>query len=306
MPSKGRVLWGANNIFCVLTEAGDEIECRFKGKLLKTEEEHHNPLAPGDLVLFDEDCLIIERCARENSFRRWNKKHRSLQTIAANIQRACVVSSVGSPPFRPRFVDRAVIAAAYDEIPVTIIVNKAELLVRDEEYRRFEVWEEQGVEVLLISVLRETGLDLVADLVRGKTTAFLGQSGVGKSSLLNALMPDLNSRIGAVSEKYQRGRHTTTLARAYPQADGGAFLIDTPGVRELDLSFIHPQDLQFYFKEFAAFRELCPLSGCSHDHEPDCKVVEAFESDEIHPDRYESYLRILEEIRFARKGRYDR
>ncbi len=300
------ILWGANNIFSLIFSDGSIREARLKGKVLALDDEPHNPLSPGDYVQVDESGQITHRCPRTNAFHRWNKKRMGMQTLAANIDQVLIMGCVQSPPFRPRFIDRALLCAQYDDIQSLVVINKVEGPLSPQVQERIGDFSRLGYPVIPISVHTGYGLDELARVLHQKTTAFVGQSGVGKSSLLNTLLPDVGAKIGDVSEKYQRGRHTTTLSRCYPGPDSRTYFIDTPGVRELDVSFIEPDQLGFYFPEFEEFRSECAISGCTHNHEPHCRVEQAFEDGLIHEDRYESYLRILEEITYARKGRYSR
>lgn len=302
--TSARILWGANNIFSLLTSSGQVVESRIRGKILNLDDDPHNPLAPGDRVEIDNQYRIIQRLPRKNAFHRWNKKHQSLQTLAANIDQMIILGGIGNPPFRPRFLDRAIISCLYDEIPFIIAINKFELGPSREVIERLNLYSSLGYSVIPISVHSPDGLSELEPLLKGHITGCVGQSGVGKSSLLKRLYPQSNPKIGDISEKYQRGRHTTTLAKMYIKDNDQEGFIDTPGVRELDVSFISPDQLTFYFPEFEPFRKDCSLTSCTHDHEPGCKVVEAFEDGLIHPDRYESYLRILQEITIYRKGRY--
>lgn len=302
------VLWGARNIFRVMidegSDTGNEIECRIKGKVLRGVDYSSNPISPGDVVEVDADGLIRSRLARKNAVHRWNRKHGALQTLAVNVDLIIVVASVGTPPFRPRFIDRAIVAAEYDSIPTGIVVNKIDLVGLPRDVERIHLYRRLGFPVHEISVLNDSGIDSFKESVAGKTLAFIGQSGVGKSSLINALVPNAEAMIGDVSFKYLRGRHTTTMSRLYFASDIDARIIDTPGVRELDLSFIETDQIGFYFPEFAPLSAECAISGCTHDHEPGCAVDAALKRGEIHPDRYESYLRIRRENEYARKERH--
>lgn len=293
----GRVAFGANNIFIVRRE-GKSYHCRLKGKILRQEEKTYNPLAPGDVVEFEPDIhtdnegLIIKRAPRENSLVRWNRKRRSLQTVAANLDLLVVVTSVKHPPFRPRFVDRVLIAA--DEIPVLIALNKVDLQCSKQVKERMQVYREMGYEVIETSVSTSEGIDEIYKKIDQRLTAFFGQSGVGKSSLLNTLFPGIDLEVGEISQKYDRGRHVTKNARLY-EYDTQHF-IDTPGIRQIELGIENADELDHYFKDFVPFIGRCEFQPCTHLHEPGCAVRAAVESNLIHPDRFESYVRIYTEI----------
>lgn len=309
----GTVLWGANNIFALGLLSGEDPretwECRLKGKRLKVDDDPYNPLSPGDRVMVDRHGTILERLPRANAFHRWNIKRNNLQTLAANLDQVVIMGSVGTPPFRPRFLDRALICAEYDSVTPIIAINKTDLGVTDEVLERLAVYHGLGIPVLLFSVETGEGMPELLSLLSNRVTGIVGQSGVGKSSLLQSIFPEVVIKIGEVSEKYQRGRHTTTLARMYLHWSGDGTpdlkIIDTPGVRELGMNFITHADLSFYFKDFDPYRSQCAFSSCTHDHEPGCAVTQAFEDDLIHPDRYESYLRILQELTLVKQRKYE-
>lgn len=311
---QGEVLWGANNIFSVDCPDQGIIQCRIKGKILDREGQRegreYNPLAPGDQVVLEweeqesggsaGEGVIISRKPRVNAFIRYNKKRLVPQTIAANLDLLCVVASAVEPPFRPRFIDRVLVAAG-DDIPVFILLNKEDQLasLKDQELlemieTRLESYESMNYPVERVSALQEDGTTLIRDLCRGKRVLFFGQSGVGKSTLLNTLYPELDLKVGAISKKYNRGRHTTTLARAYRLED--TLLIDTPGVREIVPWNIEPGELAFSFRDFLPHTGNCRYQPCLHREEPDCAVQAAVFRGDIHQDRYESYLRILGEM----------
>lgn len=316
MTRRGRVLWGSNNIYCVRLDDGAEVEARLKGKKLDVDAAVHNPLAPGDLVLVEQDGQISKRLERSNDLSRWNRKNSALQTIAANVDLVAIVASCGLPPFRPRFIDRALVLCTYTEIPCVLLVNKVDLGLADWEQERIDHYKHLGLDLRLISALDGRGCDDLPSLFAGKSVVFFGQSGAGKSTVLNRLVPGLAAKTGEVSQKFERGRHTTTLARAYafggPQVEGAAtwpggrgagagLIIDTPGIRELDISHIEPDQLKFCFPEFAKYQNLCRIPNCSHDHEPGCAVSEAFEDGRIHEDRFTSYLSLYYESSRAQK-----
>lgn len=298
---KGTVLWGANNIFYVSYDH-TELACYIKGKILKGAEEEYNPLAVGDEVSFEEDGRgkgrILSRFPRQNRIARFNKKGKCAQTIAANIDQVLVVTSPEEPPFRPRFIDRVCVAAEIERIPVAICLNKIDLGVDRVIHKRLAVFSRIGYPILNISVKTGEGLAELRQLLWDKRTVLLGQSGTGKTSILNALLPGKDRKVGPISEKYNRGTHTTVLAYMETASEGWQ-LIDTPGVREFEPVGVLASELGWYFKDFLPFRERCQYPNCTHTLEPACGVNEAVEKAQIHPDRYESYLRLY----FALKER---
>jgi ribosome biogenesis GTPase len=298
---EGRILRGINNIYTVERE-GRLLQCRIKGKVLRTGQEEYNPLAVGDIVRVQPDPVspevgwIVERSERRNVLARWNKKRRAVQVIAANADLLVCVSSAGSPPFRPRFLDRLLVSAEAEQIEALIVLNKCDLEVTERVRERMRNYRSLGYRALECSALTGAGLGELAAALRDRIAVFFGQSGAGKSSLLNRMFPDLSLRVGAISDKYDRGAHTTSFAQLFHPADGYT-VVDTPGIREFEVAGIAPRELAFLFREFAAYDRKCSYPACQHLDEPGCAVRAAVEEGIIHPDRYESYLRIREDLR---------
>jgi len=295
----GIIYQGINNIYDVRSDDDESHECRIKGKKLKEDTDSYNPLAPGDRVEFElSDSgrgLITSRLERRNRFARWNRKRESWQVIAANIDLLLAVISAKTPPFRPRFVDRVLIAAAQGGVKSTILVNKIDQGVDPWVESRINVWERLGIPVLKSSADTGEGLDNLKILLGNKTTVLFGPSGVGKSTLLNRLIPGLDLTTGGLSLKYDRGRHVTNFGRLLDAPWGGR-LIDTPGVREILVRGISPEELPHWFPEFETVLADCSFQPCSHRHEPGCGIIKAVEDGSIDPDRYENYLRIRDEL----------
>ena len=296
---RGTIYSGINNIYDVRGEDGSAVECRIKGKILKDEENSYNPLAPGDEVEFEgTDAgkgLITGRLPRKTHFSRWNRKRESWQTVAANIDLLLAVISAKNPPFRPRFVDRVLINASLGGAEAAVLLNKIDQGTEEWIEERIEAWEAIGVPVFRSSAETGEGVEEIREQARGRTVCLFGPSGVGKSTLLNTLMPGLNLETGRISAKYDRGRHVTNFGRLL-DADFGGRLVDTPGVREILVRGIGRDELSRSFVEFADFEPKCSFQPCSHSHEPGCAVLTAVEEGLIHPDRYENYLRIREEL----------
>ncbi len=297
----GTVVRGINNIFTVVPERegllkfteGPAFECRIKGKVLSGVPEDYSPLAVGDRVACTQvsatEGLILERLERHASFVRWNAKRGCDQTVVANMDVTVIVASVDEPPFRPRFVDRAI--ACTRGCPVLIVLNKCDLQFTESEEARFRLYGVLGYETFTMSAYDLPGIEALKSRLFGKTCAFVGQSGVGKSTLVNALAGTVHQRTGLISDKFNRGRHTTNHAILIP-CDGFA-IVDTPGVRELLVPHGEPQAVVEAFPEFARFAASCSFQSCCHRHEPDCAVKRAVENGLIDEDRYESYLRML-------------
>jgi ribosome biogenesis GTPase len=314
MALTGRVLFGINNIYSV-SEGERELvrlyQCRIKGKVLRSEPRVYNPIAAGDRVLFQPDPLspgtgwILSRQERSTCLQRWNKKRRSVQVLAANAELLLLVASAQSPPFRPRFLDRLLAGGEAGGLEPVLALNKCDLGVDGETPGRLRAYREAGYRVIECSAVSGQGCGELRDLVAGRTAVFAGQSGVGKSSLLNLLAPGLQQVVAGVSEKYDRGVHTTSFGRLFPLAGGGA-VIDTPGVREFEVAGILPAELGGYFREFAEVPGRCSYSACLHRTEPGCAVREAVQRGRIHPDRFESYQRMLEDLELFQAERHER
>jgi len=300
----GTIHWGVNNIFTVQPETGPTVECRLKGKVLKDVEDVYNPLSPGDRVEFDLDPgyegkgMIVSRLPRTNAYSRWNKKRRCPQTLAANLDLLVLVTSPESPPFRPRFLDRALVMAQRESLPTLIVVNKCDQKVTEDVEDRLATYQELDWDVHLCSVVTGEGIDELRDHLKGITCALVGQSGVGKSSLLNVLHPGSRQRIGEISAKYNRGNHTTNFSLLLPWDEGGG-IIDTPGVRELEVFGVDAAQLAFLYPDFTPYLGQCAFSVCTHLQEPGCAVLAALEAGNLHPDRWENYQKLFLELKEA-------
>lgn len=288
---RGQVRRSINNYYNVVTSEGALYACRIKGKTLKIEEYEYNPIAVGDWVEFtpysETEGLVTKREERHSAFRRWNIKLEKNQTMAANMDQVAIITSADYPPFRPRFVDRAI--ACVNGAEILIVMNKSDFLLTEDEAERWGLYHKLGYNLVAVSALSGDGLDKLLDYLKGKTTAFIGQSGVGKSTLVNAILsPSVKQRTGELSEKYQRGRHTTNHA-LYLEKDDVA-IIDTPGVRELMVPY---DDARYLLSAFPEFENSdCLMPDCLHLDEPGCQVKWMVEHDKINLDRYESYVRM--------------
>ncbi|MQY76496.1 MAG: ribosome small subunit-dependent GTPase A [Spirochaeta sp.] len=304
----GQVLCGINNIYTVAV-ADRKLQCRIKGKVLKTDKRQYNPIAVGDLVEVLPDAFsqgegwIISRKERSSSLERWNKKRRASQVLAANAELLMCVASIKNPPFRPRFIDRVIISTELGGLIPVVLLNKCDLGVEAAVRERVEVWEKNGYRVIRCSALTGEGISDLGEVIKGNTVAFVGQSGVGKSSILNCLEPRLKLKVGEISSKYDRGVHTTNFA-VMIALNKNTYIIDTPGIREFEVSGITQRDLHGFFPEFSPWSEGCAYSSCLHIDEPGCAVKEALERGDIHADRYSSYVRLFNDLSNFQKGFY--
>jgi ribosome biogenesis GTPase len=234
---------------------------------------------------------------RKNIFSRFNQKGGAPQLLAANVDLVLCMTTRVSPPFRPRFLDRVLLQADVAGIPALVICNKIDLDDDDlDTDERMEDFKRIGYDVVETSATTGRGLDELRQRIAGKRAVLTGQSGVGKSSLINALLPELNIRTGIINEKYDRGNHTTTLAFMV-EVDSDTWLIDTPGIRRFVPTGIGADELVMNMREFAPLAGKCTFGlSCSHRAEPGCKIMEAVSAGVIHEDRYISFLRIYDEL----------
>ena len=270
--------------FCDVLCGNQRVRCRSAGDA-----------AIGDRVLFSPDRRRVEEVLpRRTVLSRSDPGNPHLErVIAANIDVVVNVVSLNSPPLRPGLIDRYLIATGKSGAEPLICVNKIDLLASAEELEPVRPYQDAGVPVVFCSAATGGGLAELSDALAGKLCVFAGHSGVGKSSLLNALDPRLDLLTGAVSSGNDKGRHTTTSSALY-HLPNGVIVIDTPGVREFGLWDVTPADVRLYYREFEAFS--CAFSDCSHTHEPGCGVKAAVDAGQIAAARHQGYVRILESL----------
>jgi ribosome biogenesis GTPase len=297
---KGLITKSTGSWYQVQTDEGEIIDCRIKGRFRTMGIVTTNPIAVGDVVDFDmepeqENGVITNLHQRKNYIiRKSINLSKQAQIIAANLDQALLVVTLASPRTSLGFIDRFLVTAEAYDIPARLIFNKLDLF-SDEGLEILayykDVYEKIGYPCFEVSALECTNIEIVQELLKDKVTLFSGHSGVGKSSLINRLLPDLDLRTNQISDWSEKGMHTTTFAEAFELPQGG-FIIDTPGIRELGVIDIEKQVLSHFFPEMRQRMHDCRFSNCRHINEPGCAVLEALENGEIEPSRYDSYLSI--------------
>jgi len=291
--------------YTVKDESGNWHNARIKGVFKIDDITSTNPVAVGDMVEIETEdrientAIITEIKPRQNYINRQSPRFKHQHhIIAANLDQSFLVATLKEPRTSQGFIDRFLVASEMYHVQPSIIFNKADIYKKKEE-EKFELWTEMygriGYEVFRVSVKEKTGIDALTAKIQGKTTLFSGHSGVGKSSLLNAILPNLQIKTQDVSESSGKGMHTTTFAEMYDLPGGGS-IIDTPGMREFGLVDISKQELSHYFPEMRARLNNCQFNNCLHINEPGCAVKEAVINEEIAEDRYVSYATILDSI----------
>lgn len=275
---------------------GKRYLCSLKGLLKKERMQAKNILAVGDFVRFSEEGAISHIEERYSFLARTDISGKKEQLIAVNVDQAIISISVVHPPLKPALVDRYLIAAEKGNIHPVIVVNKVDLLEEapeeNERYREFvTAYEKLGFPILSISTTERIGLDALRALLKGKTSVFSGQSGVGKSSLINACY-GLNIKIGELMHKTAKGTHTTTTAELIALPDGG-YCVDTPGIRSFGIWKLHKEEMTAHFSDLTGFN--CKYPDCNHVSEPNCGVLAALKEGRISTLRYESYRTLLDE-----------
>ena len=273
-----------------------------RGKIRLKASEITNPIAVGDRVRYSVDddgsATITEILPRDNYvIRRSTNLSRQAHIIAANVDRAYLVVSLYFPEVKLPFLDRILVTCGLYGIPATIVLSKVDMYRDDapEAMAAFRaIYRSAGYDVLETSVRTGEGVEELREACKGKVNLFSGESGVGKSSLIKALDPSLDPKIGAISTAHLQGKHTTSLYVMYPLASGG-YVIDSPGIRGFGLVDVEKEEIYKYFPEMLRASAGCRFTPCTHTHEPGCAVKEAVDHGEIAPERYNSYLGMLEE-----------
>ncbi len=309
----GRVVQHGADRHLVLADGDDPRDpqalwmCRLRGRLKQGRRERVRAVAVGDRVEFLRTSEspregVIERVLpRANAISRpqpsGGRHHRKLeQVVVANLDRLWIVASLAQPPLSLRFVDRILAATTLQGVDAGLVLNKADLPDRADPEAVAALYASLGLPVLVCSAETGLGLDALAEALEGRIQAFVGQSGVGKSSLLGAIEPGLNLRVGSVAEKHGHGRHTTSHSRLYYLSRVGGWVADTPGMREFGVWGVMQPELGPGFVEIERQAEGCRFRDCLHRSEPGCAVREAVASGEIAASRYESYLALLGEL----------
>ena len=284
---------------------GETVRCRIRGRLRLKGVRSTNPVVVGDEVACEADeggdYVIADILPRRNYvIRRASNLSKESHIIAANVDQALLMASLRSPETPTEFVDRFLVTCEAYKVPVTILLSKLDLQDAEAVAEFRAVYEGAGYRVLEVSVREGRGVEEVRELLAGRTTLVSGNSGVGKSTLIQAIAPSQDIRTGEISESHHKGRHTTTFSTMYPLAGGGA-VIDTPGIKGFGLIDIDEAELWHYFPEMMRVAPACRFYNCTHTHEPGCAVTEAVKAGEIAWPRYESYLKIRDEDEKYRK-----
>ena len=302
---KAAVLSGTGGIWRTLDEAGVTREVSMRGRLKQTGK------ASGEaLKLAVGDDVIIEQAERGDAWaiaeilpRRSRLARRAPGTefrervVVANVDQVLIVFAAAEPEPHPRMLDRFLVIAAANDIPARVVINKIDLASEADIRARFATYERAGYPLHLTSAVTGAGLDALSAALHARVTAISGPSGAGKSSLLNAVYPGFNLRVGEISRSVNKGRHTTVGASMHPLPDTeGGFAVDTPGLREVGIWELDPRELDECFIEFRPHIEKCRFGDCLHRAEPGCAVRDAVAAGDVSADRYDSYLRLLEEL----------
>lgn len=300
----GIVYKSTGSWYTVKTEEGNFFECRIKGKFRIKGIKSTNPIAVGDVVDFviDETSnevtgLIHHIHDRKNYIIR-KSVNLSKQThiIASNIDLVFLIVTIDNPITTTSFIDRFLVTAEAYEIPAVLLFNKVDTYTEasgDEQMYLEYIYRSIGYPCLKVSALEKIGLEQLKEMMLGKVSMFSGHSGVGKSTLINAIEPGLNLKTKSISDQHQQGQHTTTFAEMF-DLSFDARIIDTPGIRGFGVVDMEPAEIGDYFPEFFALKDQCKFNNCLHKEEPHCAIKQALENDEIAWSRYKSYLQILE------------
>ena len=305
---QGLVIKNTGSWYIVKTRDGRQIECKIKGNFRLKGIRSTNPIAVGDRVQIainsEGTAFITEIEDRKNYIiRRASNLSKQSHIIAANLDLCMLVVTVNYPETSTIFIDRFLASAEAYRVPVALVFNKTDLYSED-ELRYLDglinLYTHIGYPCFRISARNEEGIQEIKEELKGKITLFSGHSGVGKSTLINSILPEVNLKTGEISTAHNKGMHTTTFSEMFP-VEGNGYIIDTPGIKGFGTFDMKDEEIGHYFKEIFEFSAHCKYGNCTHRHEPGCAVREAVENHYISESRYTSYLNILED---REEGKY--
>ncbi|MDD2953011.1 MAG: ribosome small subunit-dependent GTPase A [Parabacteroides sp.] len=299
---RGLVIKNTGSWYTVRTEDGRDIESKIKGNFRLKDIKSTNPVAVGDRVVIDinkEGTAFISEIEQRKNYivRRASNLSKQAHIIAANLDQAMLIVTVNYPITTTVFIDRFLATAEAYRVPVKLVFNKIDRY-NDEDQRALEnlteLYTSIGYPCSTLCARSEEGLDALRADLKDKITLLSGHSGVGKSTIINKLVPGVNLRTGDISEYHNKGMHTTTFSEMIPLPDGG-YLIDTPGIKGFGTIEMEDAEISHYFRELFKYSEECHFNNCTHRHEPGCAVIQAVSDGLISESRYKSYLSILED-----------
>lgn len=299
---KGVVIKSTGSWYTVLSENGVLLDCRIKGLFRIKGIKTTNPIAVGDNVEFEmenDGKAVINKIEERKNYiiRRSINLSKQSHILAANIDSAFLIVTLAFPRTSAGFIDRFLLTAEAYHIPTSIIFNKIDLFEDDEILMKdlnafIQIYERIGYKCYKVSATKRENISVLQELTKDKTTLIAGHSGVGKSTLVNAMDKNLDLRVGEISDAHSKGKHTTTFAEMH-RLNYGGFIIDTPGIKELGLVDMEKEEISDYFPEMRALRNKCKFNNCLHLNEPKCAIIEAVDKGEIAASRYSSYLGIM-------------
>lgn len=290
---QGKIIKGIAGFYYIETEQG-LYECKAKGAFRNQKKK---PLVGDNVDISIQD----EENKKGNIQDILPRKNQLIRPAVANVDQAVVIFAAASPAPNLNLLDRFLISMEQYNVETIICFNKSDLVMEEEKDNLKNIYEPCGYQVAFTSVKSDYGLDVIIDLLKGKTTVLAGPSGVGKSSMINYLKPDANMETGQLSQKIERGKHTTRHSELF-KLEKDSYIMDTPGFTSLYLDDLEKEELAYYFPEFEKYYKACRFQGCMHLKEPDCKVKEAVEDSYISTSRYENYKLFYDELK--NKKRY--
>lgn len=301
---KGLVIKNTGSWYQVRTDQEETFECKIKGNLRLKDIKSTNPIAVGDFVEFsaieEKVGLISAIYDRKNYIiRRSSNLSKQSHILAANLDLVVLVITIRYPETSTVFIDRFIASAEAYNVPACILINKTDLYTEDEmQYAEAlkTLYESIGYPVFMLSAIKPDTFDTFRQFLTGKTILISGNSGVGKSTLINAILPESLAKTGEISSYHNKGTHTTTFSQLY-QLENGAQLIDTPGIKGFGTVDMEVDEISHYFKEIFKTSKKCRFTNCTHVHEPGCAVLTAVENHQISLSRYQSYLSILSDFK---------